>query len=46
MEIGTRLAHSVFRDHLSHHEGAVTVGDDGWAELYCDAGSVSVWAKA
>jgi alpha-amylase len=46
MEVGVHFAGSVFRDYLSHHQGEVTIGEDGWAEFYCEAGSVSVWAKA
>lgn len=34
---------AVLRDRTGHDPEAITVGDDGWAELRCPPGSVSVW---
>lgn len=45
MEIGTRHAGQRFHDLLGNSEGEVTVGDDGWADFYCPAGSLSVWVR-
>jgi alpha-amylase len=44
MEIGQRHAGQVFVDHLNKHDAEITIGDDGWADFFVRAGSVSVWA--
>ncbi|MBD1393053.1 alpha-amylase [Mucilaginibacter glaciei] len=44
MEIGKAHAGKVFVDYLSKHDAEVTVNEDGWAEFFTRAGSVSVWA--
>ncbi|MFD0793503.1 alpha-amylase [Mucilaginibacter litoreus] len=43
MEIGVRHAGKIFVDYLGKHDAKITVGDDGWAEFFVRAGSVSVW---
>lgn len=44
MEMGQGHAGKVFIDALGYRQEEVTVNEDGWAEFYCPAGSVSVWA--
>jgi alpha-amylase len=46
MEIGTPYAGKTFRDILGHLKEIITIGDDGWADFPCPAGSVSVWVPA
>jgi alpha-amylase len=43
MEMGKSQAGKVFTDALGKREEEVTVNEDGWAEFFCAAGSVSVW---
>lgn len=43
MEIGKGHAGKTFVDALGKREGEVIVNEDGWAEFFCAAGSVSVW---
>ena len=43
MDVGKPGA--VFTDLTNHIPGAVTANQDGWAELRCNGGSVSVWAQ-
>ncbi len=43
MEMGTPYAGKTFQDTLGHLAEKVTIGEDGWAEFPCPAGSVSVW---
>lgn len=44
MEIGQHFAGKKFTDFLGHANGEVIIGEDGWADFHCEAGSVSVWA--
>ena len=46
MEVGKRYAGKTFIDSLGKHTIAVTVNEEGWAEFYCLAASVSVWVEA
>jgi alpha-amylase len=46
MEIGAHFAGKKFKDSLGHHHQEVTIDENGWAEFYCEAGSVSVWTLA
>ncbi|MDX1978461.1 MAG: alpha-amylase [Pseudanabaenaceae cyanobacterium bins.68] len=43
MEVGH--PHSVYIDITGHIGESVITNDDGWAEFYCNGGSVSVWVK-
>lgn len=43
MEIGQHFAGKKFTDFLGYANGEVIIGEDGWADFYCEAGSVSVW---
>ena len=43
MEIGNGHAGKVFVDALGHRPEEITVNEEGWAEFFCAAGSVSVW---
>jgi alpha-amylase len=43
MEMGTPYSGKAFHDALGHLEETVTIGEDGWADFPCPAGSVSVW---
>lgn len=43
MEMGAGFAGKVFSDYLGHCDREITIGEDGWAEFYCEAGSVSVY---
>jgi alpha-amylase len=43
MEMGPAQAGKVFVDALGYKPEEVTVGEDGWADFSCQAGSVSVW---
>ncbi|MBK0380483.1 alpha-amylase [Mucilaginibacter segetis] len=44
MNLGQGHAGKVFVDHLAKHTEEVIIGDDGSADFYVKAGSVSVWA--
>lgn len=46
MEVGGKFAGKAFKDFLGHCEGEIQIGDDGWADFRCEAGSVSVWTLA
>lgn len=46
MEMGAQFAGKRMVDALGHIKEKITVGDDGWADFSCDAGSVSVWVLA
>jgi len=43
MEIGAHFAGKKFKDILGHCDKEVTIEESGWAEFFCEAGSVSVW---
>jgi alpha-amylase len=43
MEIGKRYANKTFIDLLEKQTSEVLVNEEGWAEFYVAAGSVSVW---
>jgi len=43
MEIGIGHAGKVFTDALGNREEEVTIDENGWAQFFCAAGSVSVW---
>ncbi len=43
MEMGAAHAAASCRDILGHRPESVVIGEDGWAEFPCPAGSVSVW---
>lgn len=45
MEIGKSHAGQRFHDLLGNSKGEVTIGEDGWGDFYCPAGSVSVWVR-
>jgi alpha-amylase len=45
MEMGKQHAGKSFRDYLGNSSGTVTIGADGWAEFYCEPGSLSVWTS-
>lgn len=44
MEIGKLHTGKTFVDYLGKHDAEIVVDENGWAEFYCRAGSVSVWA--
>jgi len=46
MEIGQKFSGKKFIDHLGHAQGEIFIGEDGWADFHCEAGSVSVWSIA
>lgn len=46
MEMGAQFAGKRMVDALGHIKEEIIVGDDGWADFSCDAGSVSVWVLA
>ena len=43
MEIGKGHAGKIFVDVLGHRSEEITIEENGWAEFFCHAGSVSVW---
>lgn len=43
MEIGKGHAGKIFIDALGYRKEEVTVNEQGWADFFCEAGSVSVW---
>jgi len=43
MEVGIGHAGKVFVDALGYRQEEVTINEEGWAEFFCGAGSVSVW---
>jgi len=43
MELGAHFAGNTFVDALGNREEEITIDENGWAEFYCNAGSVSVW---
>jgi alpha-amylase len=43
MEIGQSFAGQAFHDWLGHSSAKVVIGEDGWGDFMCEAGSVSVW---
>lgn len=43
MEMGVEHAGKQLKDLLGIREETITIDTDGWAEFYCNAGSVSVW---
>ena len=43
MEIGKGHAGKVFIDSMGNRNEEVTINENGWAEFFCAAGSVSVW---
>lgn len=45
MEMGKRYAGKTFADLLGKINTEVTVDENGWAEFYTSAGSVSVWVS-
>jgi alpha-amylase len=45
MEAGNRYAGKKFIDVLKKNTSEVEIGEDGWAEFFCPAGSVSVWVE-
>ncbi len=45
MEIGMRYAGKKFIDVLKKNPAEVEINDEGWAEFYAPAGSVSVWIE-
>jgi len=45
MEIGKGHAGKVFIDALGHRNEEITIDENGWAQFFCAAGSVSVWVS-
>ncbi|RXK81309.1 alpha-amylase [Filimonas effusa] len=45
MEVGKRHAGKYFYDMLGNSEGRILIAEDGWAEFYCPAGSLSLWVR-
>ena len=45
MEMGKRHAGKKFFDYLGNHSAEVTIDEEGLAEFYCLAGTVSVWLE-
>lgn len=45
MEMGTKYSGKVFKDILKKHNSTVQINEDGWADFYCNGGSVSVWIQ-
>jgi alpha-amylase len=43
MEVGKQHAGKIFVDALKKRSEKVKIGDDGFAEFHCNAGSASVW---
>jgi alpha-amylase len=46
MEMGAAHAGTTFHDMLEHRSEKVLIGDDGWGDFPCPAGSVSVWVAS
>ena len=44
MQVSTAKPGEVFVDYLGHHDGEVTIEDDGWGTFPVNGGSISVWA--
>ncbi|KAF8917380.1 putative alpha-amylase [Mucidula mucida] len=45
MEVGQHRANEKWTDVLGWSQGEVVIGEDGWADFRCSAGSVSIWVK-
>ena len=45
MEIGKRYAGKIFVDMLKKNRKKVVIDDNGWAEFFAHAGSVSIWIE-
>jgi alpha-amylase len=45
MEVGQEHAGEEWTDLLGWHQATVTIGEDGWAEFFCPAASVSIWTR-
>lgn len=45
MEVGKRYAGKIFIDWLGKNAAEIKINEDGWAEFYAPAGSVSVWVE-
>lgn len=45
INVGKKLAHTVFYDWLGNVQETVYVDQDGNGIFYCNGGSVSVWVK-
>lgn len=45
MEIGKQHAGKTFTDYLQNNMAAVIINEDGWADFFCNEGSVSVWVN-
>ncbi|KIO76548.1 alpha-amylase [Pedobacter lusitanus] len=43
MEIGAAHAGKIFIDVMGYRPEEVFIDENGWAEFYCQAGSISVW---
>lgn len=43
MEMGMGHAGKTFIDVLGYRKEEITIDENGWAEFFCEAGSVSVW---
>lgn len=43
MEIGKRYAGQIFADALQKTDATITIDENGWADFFCEPGSVSVW---
>lgn len=43
MEIGIGHAGKVFIDAMGYRQEEITIDENGWAEFFCEAGSISVW---
>ncbi|WP_199118486.1 alpha-amylase [Pedobacter sp. ASV28] len=43
MEVGQHFAGKTFIDSLNYRAEEIVIGEDGFADFYCNAGSVSVW---
>jgi alpha-amylase len=43
MEIGISHAGKIFIDVMGYRQEEITIGENGWAEFFCEAGKVSVW---
>lgn len=43
MEIGKGHAGKTFIDALGYRKEEVTVNEEGWADFFCEPGSVSIW---
>lgn len=45
INVGKKLAHTVFYDWLGNVQETVYVDQDGNGIFYCNGGSVSIWVK-